>query len=83
VGSRATAEGRWKAARRWASAAGSLAAARRWAAVAAVGSCGSPWDKVAVAVLLLCGRGCQNESSQRARELANLLWSMLGRSRLL
>jgi hypothetical protein len=81
VGSRATAEGRsavahrWVAAHRWAAVAGSRMAARRWAA----GSCGSPRDKVAVAVLSLCGRGCQNETSQ----CANLLRSRLGRSRLL
>jgi hypothetical protein len=51
------------------------------------GRCGSPrlcgWHCAgAVVWIALCGRDCQNEISSCARELANLLRSMLGRSRL-
>jgi dipeptide/tripeptide permease len=51
------------------------------------GRCGSPrlcgWHCAgAVVWLALCGLDCQNEISPCARELANLLRSMLGRSRL-
>jgi hypothetical protein len=58
------------AVRRWAAAVGRLVVVRRW--VAAVGSCGSPHtgrDKIAVVVLSLCGRGCQNGTCQRAKLL--------------
>jgi hypothetical protein len=37
---------------------------------------------VGVQWLGLCGRDCQNEISTCMRELANLLWFMLGHSRL-
>jgi hypothetical protein len=79
VGSQAPAVGRSVVARRWVAAAGSRAVTRRWAAVGSYGSPHMGRDKVVVVVLSLCGCGYQNGTCQRA----NLLRSMLGRSRLL